>query len=393
MFATSACCSRWSRVSNSCSRNMMFTLWPFKWTLLLLLVMFLISKVAAKWPPDPHPPIYPQHWPHRYIDDFVIDSGSFGDEKSIDGNGNAVFDKTNADEMTLREVLQQSKVIEAPAEERRQRQLQWLGGWLFGQRQAETRRTQQEWQPMQQQSLLRMQHQQPVQTKGFRIQDADIVVYKKAPEFVPGEEKKSSAEGESDVDSSNHVGETAEKQDTLTDYDYSGDVSTANERFNTEQPPRSKRISLARNLRLDYGYIPYTAYQYDRQKELEEAKKLAVKRNKTGNMDQRTFLPSISAGAMTHLGNFFTDLSKNVHYNEKPLPLSHEEAKLLEGQHPLRELHQKITGGHEANAELLHAIRTYRPSQKIRSLVAMNPRGYHGAQFIDPNYMWVGLGK
>uniref|UniRef100_A0A0A1XMZ8 Uncharacterized protein n=1 Tax=Zeugodacus cucurbitae TaxID=28588 RepID=A0A0A1XMZ8_ZEUCU len=371
--------------------------------------------MAAKWPPDAQLRYgYPQHWPRQYFDDFAIDSRNFDNEKSIDGNGNAVFGKTIADEMTLRDLLQPND-IEIPAEERRQRQLQWLGSWLFGRRRQEALRTQQqtsEAKTSQQQlsayeSRLRIpfetaeKQQQLKQENDFDADD--IVVYKKAPEFVPGEEKKTPNEAdksENDVSGSNALEEEEEDVEkrkkpieTLTDYDYKLDMSGDSERYKNEQPLRTKRISYARNRRLESGYIPYTAYQHDRQQEFNEAKKLAYKRNKTGNVDQRNFLPSISAGAMTHLGNFFTDLSKNVRYNEKSQPLNHEEAKLLEGHHPLRQLHERMAGEHEANAELLHAIRTYRPSQKIRSLVAMNPRGYHGAQFIDPNYMWVGLGK
>ncbi|XP_014096024.3 uncharacterized protein [Bactrocera oleae] len=404
MLTTVICCSRWRGVGNSCSRGM-FTLWPFKWTLLLLL-MFLINKVAAKWPPDSPLRYYPQHWPRQYYDDFAnFDSRNFENEKSIDGNGNAVFGKTIADEMSLQDLLQ-SNDIEIPDEERRQRQMQWLGSWLFEQRRQEALRTQQqigetETSQQQQQSLEPAQkQQQSEQQNDFDIPDADVVVYKKTPEFMPGEKKKLLPEmdkSENDVTVADALNEDGEKHDrifdTLTDYDYKLDMSGDNGRYKIEQPLRSKRILYARNLGLDSGYIPYTAYQHERQQALNEAKKLAYKRNKTGNMDHRNFLPSISAGAMTHLGNFFTDLSKNVRYNEKSRPLNHEEAKLLEGHHPLRQLHERMAGEHEANAELLHAIRTYRPSQKIRSLVAMNPRGYHGSQFIDPNYMWVGLGK
>ncbi|XP_054738865.1 uncharacterized protein LOC129244961 [Anastrepha obliqua] len=395
MFATFVCCSRWRRVGNSCSGSM-FTLWPFKWTLLLL-VMFLMNKVAAKWPPDTQSRFYPQHWPRHYFDDFAFDSRSFGNEKSIDGNGNALFGKAIADEIALPDLLQANDV-EVPADERRQRQMQWLGSWLFGHRQKQTKQ-----QPYLQGQLLQpaqsQNQQQQSNLNGLRNHDADIVIYKKSPEIVPGDEAKLALEteaSENDVADAKTAEENAEKQDmpldTVSDYDYKSDMDSASERFNPQQTPPSKRDPYARrNRSFDYAYIPYTAYQHDR--ELSEAKKLAFKRNKTGNSDQRNFLPSISAGAMTHLGNFFTDLSKNVHYNEKSQPLGHEDAKLLEGQHPLRQLHEKIAGEHEANAEFLHAIRTYRPSQKIRSLVAMNPRGYHGAQFIDPNYMWVGLGK
>ncbi|XP_036331623.1 uncharacterized protein LOC118743185 [Rhagoletis pomonella] len=408
MLTTPVCCSRWGRANNSCGCSM-FTLWPSKWTLLLL-VTFLMNKVAAKWPPDPQPRFYPppqQHWPRQYFDNFAIESRIFGNEKSMEGNGNALFgNKAIADEIALRD-FEQSNDVALPAEARRHRQLQWLGSWLFGRKQQpqwQVRKKEQQMavtkQPQWPQTYLQGQQQTP-HAYDLHRHDADIFVYKKTPEIMPGEEEKhlqATDVSDNDVADTKSAEEVGDKQDTSSmdttvDYDYKIDVEPASERFNTEQPPRSKRIFYApRTRRLDYAYIPYTAYQHDREQELAEAKKLAFKRNKTGN-GERSFLPSISAGAMTHLGNFFTDLSKNVRYNEKSQSLGHEEAKLLEGQHPLRQLHEKIAGEHEANAEFLHAIRTYRPSQKIRSLVAMNPRGYHGAQFIDPNYMWVGLGK
>ena len=110
---------------------------------------------------------------------------------------------------------------------------------------------------------------------------------------------------------------------------------------------------------------------------------------------------------MTNLGDFFRDLSKNVHHAEmgKPPIVGEEEHKLLQGAHPLRMLELQYDADNTNNrdkslafadrtAEFLQAIRSYRPSQKIRYLVSMNPHGYgHGSQFIDPNYMWVGLGK
>lgn len=103
------------------------------------------------------------------------------------------------------------------------------------------------------------------------------------------------------------------------------------------------------------------------------------------------------SGAMTNLGDFFNDLKSNVEFMEKT-KLSKEEAKLMDGNHPANVLRDEFLNHAAGNkptgtAAFLHAIREYRPSQKIRSLVAMNPEGYHGSKFLDPNYMWVGLGK
>ncbi|KAL9913691.1 putative uncharacterized protein DDB_G0282133 [Glossina fuscipes] len=116
---------------------------------------------------------------------------------------------------------------------------------------------------------------------------------------------------------------------------------------------------------------------------------------------QQTFLPSISGGVMTNLGKFFRDLSKNVHYSEQ-YRWDENEQKLLEGHRAIASFQNHLPDGlpdHKNqtahNAELIQAIRFYRPSQKIRSLVMMNPHGQwsHDSKFIDPNYMWVGLGK
>ncbi|XP_015039212.2 uncharacterized protein [Drosophila pseudoobscura] len=113
------------------------------------------------------------------------------------------------------------------------------------------------------------------------------------------------------------------------------------------------------------------------------------------------YMPSISA-AMTNLGNFFNHLEENVRFAERS-QLGESEARLLEGKHP-HPLQMKATPNatedpvqqqvqDQKTSKLLHAIRNYRPSQKIRSLVSRNPQGYRGSQLIDPSYMWLGLGK
>uniref|UniRef100_A0A1A9UQ11 Uncharacterized protein n=1 Tax=Glossina austeni TaxID=7395 RepID=A0A1A9UQ11_GLOAU len=126
-----------------------------------------------------------------------------------------------------------------------------------------------------------------------------------------------------------------------------------------------------------------------------------VKRMKYQEKQQQTFLPSISGGVMTNLGKFFRDLSKNVHYSEQ-YRWNENEQKLLEGHRAIASFQNHLPDAlpeHKnqtaLNTELIQAIRFYRPSQKIRSLVTMNPHGQwsHDSKFIDPNYMWVGLGK
>ncbi|XP_055916140.1 probable serine/threonine-protein kinase DDB_G0276461 [Eupeodes corollae] len=110
---------------------------------------------------------------------------------------------------------------------------------------------------------------------------------------------------------------------------------------------------------------------------------------------QTQFIPSISGGAMTNLGDFFRNLKNNIEFMEKSR-LSNSEEVLLEGDHPLQLFREELNSDGTkptGTAAFLHAIRNYRPSQRIRSLVALNPEGYHGSQFLDPNYMWLGLGK
>lgn len=111
---------------------------------------------------------------------------------------------------------------------------------------------------------------------------------------------------------------------------------------------------------------------------------------------------------MTNLGDFFKQLKANVHYAEQSQhQLGEEESQLLEGVHP----HQQMIiddNDNDNDAVALDGadydsgqpsdrkgskLRSYRPSQKIRSLVSRNPNGYRGSQFIDPSYMWLGLGK
>ncbi|XP_034106174.1 uncharacterized protein LOC117569211 isoform X1 [Drosophila albomicans] len=115
------------------------------------------------------------------------------------------------------------------------------------------------------------------------------------------------------------------------------------------------------------------------------------------------YRPSISAGVMTNLGDFFKQLKANVHFAEHSHQLGEGESQLLEGLHPYP-LEPPSDTPDDADYDsgqppdrnsnkLLQSVRSYRPSQKIRSLVSRNPNGYRGSQFIDPSYMWLGLGK
>lgn len=118
---------------------------------------------------------------------------------------------------------------------------------------------------------------------------------------------------------------------------------------------------------------------------------------------------------MTNLGEFFNQLKANVHFAEQSQQLGEAETQLLEGVHPHQlevpaseteegedqqalEKSRSVATENELGpkrkaSKLLQSARGYRPSQKIRSLVSRNPNGYRGSQFIDPSYMWLGLGK
>ncbi|XP_017106735.2 uncharacterized protein [Drosophila bipectinata] len=130
---------------------------------------------------------------------------------------------------------------------------------------------------------------------------------------------------------------------------------------------------------------------------------LPWKRKQVSQPQKLRYKPSISAGAMTNLGDFFNQLEANVRFAEQS-QLGESETRLLEGKHPHPMVLQVLPTKAPIDAaqqeeqdlktsKLLHALRSYRPSQKIRSLVSRNPQGYRGSQFIDPSYMWLGLGK
>jgi len=106
---------------------------------------------------------------------------------------------------------------------------------------------------------------------------------------------------------------------------------------------------------------------------------------------------------MTNLGDFFKQLEANVHFAEHSQQLGEGESRLLEGRHPYAlEKSSDIADDSDYDSgqppdrnpsKFLQSVRSYQPSQKIRSLVSRNPNGYRGSQFIDPSYMWLGLGK
>uniref|UniRef100_A0A182TGE7 Uncharacterized protein n=1 Tax=Anopheles melas TaxID=34690 RepID=A0A182TGE7_9DIPT len=135
--------------------------------------------------------------------------------------------------------------------------------------------------------------------------------------------------------------------------------------------------------------------------------------------EEGSFMPSISVGALTNLGDFFQNLKHNLESLESK-NLNNDQVKLLEGQNMISNLRKGTTtrpwvlqapmtpsflkGSSipefvedypkpAGSAAFLHAIRNYRPSHRIRALVSTVPELYRGTNFHDPVYMLAGLGK
>lgn len=70
--------------------------------------------------------------------------------------------------------------------------------------------------------------------------------------------------------------------------------------------------------------------------------------------------------------------------------IAYETRQLLSGNHPLQEDKSNAI----ATAAFLHAFRSYRPSQRIRSLADMTPQYYpSGNYYLDPRNDYQGLGR
>lgn len=101
-------------------------------------------------------------------------------------------------------------------------------------------------------------------------------------------------------------------------------------------------------------------------------------------------------GALSNLQGFFENLSQNIESLETD-QLTKDQVKYLEGtgidHHLRREVVEELPSKPTGSAAFLHAIRNYRPSHRIRSLVSIYPEGYENTNFHDPSYLWTGLGK
>lgn len=102
---------------------------------------------------------------------------------------------------------------------------------------------------------------------------------------------------------------------------------------------------------------------------------------------------------MMNLRDFFDGLKSNVHMLESQA-VTPEEFKALHSSlaapvESFRSVSQYVEDSHirpTANAAYLHAIRMYRPSHRVRALVAHHPDQYRGANNYNPSYLWTGLG-
>lgn len=93
------------------------------------------------------------------------------------------------------------------------------------------------------------------------------------------------------------------------------------------------------------------------------------------------------------MGDFFDNLKNNLKTLELKY-LTTDYIKFLNGQSSsikkdIEESQIKPSG----TVAFLHALRAYRPTNRIRNLVAMEPEAYRGSNYFDPSYQWTGLGK
>lgn len=93
------------------------------------------------------------------------------------------------------------------------------------------------------------------------------------------------------------------------------------------------------------------------------------------------------------MGDFFDNLKSNLKTLELKY-LTTDYIKFLNGQNAstkkdIEDNQIKPSG----SVAFLHALRAYRPTNRIRSLVAMEPEAYRGSNYFDPSYQWTGLGK
>lgn len=103
------------------------------------------------------------------------------------------------------------------------------------------------------------------------------------------------------------------------------------------------------------------------------------------------------AGAMMNLRDFFDSLKGNVDAIQAKALSPQEFRALTQPVESFRSVSsQYVEDSHiqrpTANAAYLHAMRMYRPSPRIRALVAHHPESYRGANNYNPSYLWTGLG-
>lgn len=94
------------------------------------------------------------------------------------------------------------------------------------------------------------------------------------------------------------------------------------------------------------------------------------------------------------MGDFFDSLKNNLKTLELKY-LTTDYVKFLNGQNASRkkDMIEENVLKPSGSVAFLHALRAYRPTNRIRALVAMEPEAYRGSNYYDPSYQWTGLGK
>lgn len=101
-----------------------------------------------------------------------------------------------------------------------------------------------------------------------------------------------------------------------------------------------------------------------------------------------------------NLRDFFDGLRENVNMLQSKAVTPEEFRALSSLSHPIESFRSVsqyvgVEDSHirpTANAAYLHAIRMYRPSNRVRALVAHHPEPYRGTNNYNPSYLWAGLG-
>ncbi|CAO1371209.1 unnamed protein product [Diamesa serratosioi] len=94
----------------------------------------------------------------------------------------------------------------------------------------------------------------------------------------------------------------------------------------------------------------------------------------------------IKSDALSNLQGFFSNLAHNMDEIESKNLLPNQMRLLGEAAY-------RDPGTYGHSAAFLHAVRNYRPSKNIRTLVEYEPDSHKGSNFYNPVLNRIGLGK